>query len=473
MKTVRDIIQSNEDKGQIIVLVAISLVVIMALAALAIDVGIAYGIKAKLNAAVDGAAIAAGHGVKQGTTDGVRIASAQNAAVKFFNANYPTDYMGSTLSSGPTTTAVHNADGSWTITVSARAIPPLFFARAVGWGNTNVRATAETTVRDLDMILVLDTSGSLNTPSGTFGTLKTAAVNFINRFQEGDGGDRVGLVTFASGAVLNVAINKDATRGFSKTTVINAINALPNPTSGATASAEGMRRAQVELDAIPSELRSSLRVIVFFSDGAPNMVSGTFCNNNSAVCSGSSVRRGDLYSETSSGGAPWRFYTRTARDSQQSDADYISVLPTNNFDSTLTWSDTLAEAVPLASYRVPPQRTFDMSGVYITNNRCNVNKAARNMVENVANSVRSGSGTNAATIHSLGLGGALNNLEIGFCGYSINERGANIMKRLANTSDSDTYNSAQPSGIYAYAANASQLNSAFQAIANQILRLSK
>ncbi len=60
------------------------------------------------------------------------------------------------------------------------------------------------------------------------------------------------------------------------------------------------------------------------------------------------------------------------------------------------------------------------------------------MVENVANSVRSGSGTNAATIHSLGLGDALNNLEIGFCGYRINERGANIMKRLANTTDSDT-----------------------------------
>ncbi len=215
MKTLHKIIQSSKNKGQIIVLVAISLIII-ALAALAIDVGIAYSIKAKLNAAVDGAALAAGRGVKQGASDGMRIANAQNAAVKFFNANYPTGYMGSTLSSGPTTTAVHNVDGSWTITVSARAIPPLFFARAVGWGNTNVRALAETTVRDLDMILVLDTSGSLNTPSGTFATLKTAAVNFINRFQEGDGGDRIGLVTFASGAVLNVAINKDATRGFNK-----------------------------------------------------------------------------------------------------------------------------------------------------------------------------------------------------------------------------------------------------------------
>ena len=108
-----------------------------------------------------------------------------------------------------------------------------------------------------------------------------------------------------------------------------------------------------------------------------------------------------------------------------------------------------------------------------TNTRCNVNKAARNMVENVANSARSGTGTNAISVYTLGLGAALNNLEINFCGYGPAERGASILKRLANTTDSDTYNSAQPSGIYAYAATASELNRAFQEIANQILRISK
>lgn len=464
MKKIYEIAHA-EEKGQIIVLVAIALVVFFALAALAIDVGISYTVKAKLNSAVDGAALAAGRAVKQGTSDSERENNARNAADKFFTANYPSGYMKSTLSSGPTTNVTHNTDGSWTISVTARAIPPLYFARAVGWSTLNVRANAETTVRDLDMILVLDTSGSLNTPTGTFGALKTAAMAFIDRFQDGNGGDRIGLVTFASGAVLNVPINKDATRGFNKATINAAIAGLADPTSGATDSEEGMRRAQVDLDAIPVALRSSLRVIVFFSDGAPNMVSGTFNN-------GGTTRRGDIYSETTSGGPPYRFFTRTSRDTQQSNADYISYLPNNDFDSLLPWCDTLAETVPLASYR--SQRTFTMSGGNIVNTRCNVNKAARNMVENVANNIRSGSGTNAATIHTLGLGGALNDLEITFCGYlSSEERGANILKRLANTADSDTHNSAQPTGIYAYAADASQLDSAFQAIANQILRLSK
>ena len=148
MKNIHEILQSK-NKGQTIVLVAISLVIIFALAALAIDVGISYNIKTKLNAAVDGAALAAGRAVKQGTSDSERENNARNAAAEFFSANYPSGYMKSTVSSGPTTNVVHNTDGSWSISVSANAIPPLYFARAVGWNTMNVHALAETTVRDL------------------------------------------------------------------------------------------------------------------------------------------------------------------------------------------------------------------------------------------------------------------------------------------------------------------------------------
>ncbi len=467
MMKLQKIAITMQNKGQVLVLVAVSLVVLLALAALATDVGIAYSIKAKLNAAVDGAAIAAGRGVKQGLTDPQRIANAQTAATTFFNSNYPTGYMGSTLASGPTTTAVHNADGSWTINVEARANPPRFFARALsllqgGWGQMTVRASAETTVRDLDLILVLDCSGSLGpptSPSTTFPQLKSAAINFVNRFDDGPGGDRVGLVTFSSGAVLDVAIDKTAARGFNKTTVTNAINALS--VGGATASAEGMRRAKVELDEIPANLRSSLRVIVFFSDGAPNMVSGTFCNNGAQTCSGSAVRRGDLYSDTVSGGPAFAMWDRTARNTSQSNATAISFLPNNDLDLTLPGTGTME----LNGYRplLAP----------ISNTRCNVNRAARNMVENMANLARSGSGTDAITVYSLGLGARLNSLEITFCGYGTNEHGTNILKRLANTSDADTHNTAQPTGLYVFAANAGDLDAAFQTIANQILRITK
>ncbi len=49
-----------------------------------------------------------------------------------------------------------------------------------------------------------------------------------------------------------------------------------------------MRRALAELVDVPANFRSSLRVIVFFSDGAPNTVAGDFNN-------GGTIVRGDLY----------------------------------------------------------------------------------------------------------------------------------------------------------------------------------
>ena len=112
----------------------------------------------------------------------------------------------------------------------------------------------------------------------------------------------------------------------------------------------------------------------------------------------------------------------------------------------------------------------------IRNNKCNVNKAARNMVENVANAARSGIGNDAITIYTLGLGFRLRTLEIppSMCSsYGNEEQGENILKRLANTTDSDTYNSSQPTGLYVFASDESQLSAAFQTIANRILRLSK
>ena len=483
MKTLHKIIQSSKNKGQIIVLVAISLIIIFALAALAIDVGIAYSIKAKLNAAVDGAALAAGRGVKQGASDAIRIANAQTAAGKFFNANYPTGYMRSTLSSGPTTTAVHNTDGSWTVTVTARAIPPLFFARAVGWGNINVRALAETSVRDLDMILVLDTSGSMADADPAdplhrraIDLLAPAAWNFINRFEAANGGDRIGVITFASGAVVNLAIDKTDTRGFNKQAIRNLLCKSSNfnavcvnnlPASGSTASGEAMRRALTDLNLVPSSKRSSLRIIVFFSDGAPNDVGGTF-NSGSVI--------GDLYSEAdfppsyvSNTDRATRVYSIDQRDS--SPRSYtINTLPTSMNYSIISGLPYVNETRTVNLASDTSVRTLPN----YNNTQCNVNRAARNMVENVANTARSGTGTTAVTIHSLGLGQRLKTLEASHCnGYGTNEWGENILKRIANASDASPRNPNQPTGLYVYAQNASELDNAFQAIANQILRLSK
>jgi hypothetical protein len=77
------------------------------------------------------------------------------------------------------------------------------------------------------------------------------------------------------------------------------------------------------------------------------------------------------------------------------------------------------------------------------------------------------------------LGAAVNTLEINFCAYvsggDASEAGSSLLKRLSNTIDSglNSYNPAQPTGLYVWAENAVDLDNAFTSIASEILRLSR
>jgi len=441
-------------RGQILVLVAFSLLVLMGLVGLAIDSGLAYGVKAKLASAVDAASIAGARALAEGVDDNARITAARSAAKDYYAANFPAVFLGAARV--PLTdemiAAVHDATGYWTITVNGSALMPVTFMRLLGFSDFPVSAMGQSIRRDLDIILVLDTSGSLASPSSTFPALKAAAINFVNKFNAGSNGDRVGVVSFASGAVVSVPIVKDGTRGFNRTQVINAINALT--VSGSTASAEGLRLALNDINGVPAINRSSLRMIVFFSDGAPNNVPATFSNSGTPVT-------GDLYSETSSPGTSkaTRIFRNDQRDTQLGTYSNITTLPTTGFAVTGLGN------INLASYN--NRRT--LSGSPTTNTRCNVNKAARNMAENIANTARS----QVVKIHSIALGAAVNTLEITFCSYTSSELGSNVMKRLSNTSDSDAFNAMQPTGLYVWAENAVDLDNAFTSIASEILRLSQ
>ena len=195
---------AKRSEGQVLILTAFVLLVLVALCALAIDLGMAYAVKAKLNSAVDAAALEAGRSVKNGADDSTRMQNATLAANSFFAANFPAGIMGSTSRAFSIDKLESNA-GTWTIDVSASAVAPVFFGRIFNRPIT-VFSSAEATIKTLDMMIVLDCSGSLDppySPSGTFADLKSAAINFVNGFQDGSGGDRIGLVTFASGAVLN------------------------------------------------------------------------------------------------------------------------------------------------------------------------------------------------------------------------------------------------------------------------------
>ncbi|MCL4745312.1 MAG: VWA domain-containing protein [Burkholderiaceae bacterium] len=466
----REVRGARRQRGQIVILVGLTLVVLVGIVGLALDSGRGYGVKAKLNAAVDAGSIAAARAIAVGTSDSERIANAQAAAQRYFDLNFPADYQGA-VRPIPTMQALRDPiSRRWTVTVSASAAMPTTFARVLGRTELDVFATGTAVRRQLDVMMVLDTSGSLEpptSPAGTFDALKAAAVNgFVNKFSPDD--DRIGLVSFSSGAVIDLPIRKapppaDA-RGFNKTALVNAVNALT--AAGATASAEGVRRAVDELDAIPAGLRSDLRVILFFSDGAPNIVSGTFPRQ------GGGNLTGNLYSEADANGQPASYWIGQICNSYGTRPCRVWDENTRNtYDGLYNLTGLPANGqggIPLASYRA--SRTLTAGAPAHANSLCNVNKAARNMVENIANTGRGAAAP--IYVYSIGLGARLNSNELASdCGYGPSEYGSNILKRLANTGDSDTYNAAQPKGLYCFAATAADLDRCFSAIASEVLRL--
>lgn len=128
------------------------------------------------------------------------------------------------------------------------------------------------TSQPLDIVLVLDTSGSMSGSKMT--NLKNAANSFIdataenNRGLEQDQQTRLAIVQFASGAntrqQLNYVTDQNAQQYKS---TINGFRA-----SGATYAEEGLQRAQSVLD---SGGRADVQqIVIFFTDGEPNHQNG-------------------------------------------------------------------------------------------------------------------------------------------------------------------------------------------------------
>lgn len=139
--------------------------------------------------------------------------------------------------------------------------------------------TTVTTKQPLDIILVLDQSGSMadNFGSGTNWTRKQTALknsvdNFIDAIyadstelngQEGDVEHRLGIVTYGSGSSV-LAEFGSVESGYD--TYVNSVSGLPNSPSGATNTNAGMETAN---NMLPAQVSGRKSVVVLFTDGVP------------------------------------------------------------------------------------------------------------------------------------------------------------------------------------------------------------
>jgi Flp pilus assembly protein TadG len=443
----------RRDRGQILVMTALLLLVLVGGIGLALDSGVGYLIKARLNSAVDAAGVAAARAVSIGANQDEQAANARVAAIEFFNANYPANYWYSTATLNDP--GITFAQGKVTIDISASASVPVHFMQVMGFDLLNVGAQAQVVRKDLDMAFVVDTTASM---ASVGPAVRSAAVSFLGHFSPTT--DRVALIHFSHGAVVDVPIKADQSRGFDRPTMTARINALAF--NGNTNFAEGMWHARDQLQNKISPInRSSLRVIVFFSDGAPNTFASRFTFNPASYCTQTgAIQTSEPDPGTANG--LWAF-------DRQSTALTGNCYPGNNIIARLAGNGMPAwyNAHNLADQEFAVV-TNAPRVVTATPNANNVNNASRNLPEAMAARARE----EGIYIFTLGLGDNVHS-STGSPGYKTT--GETLLKCMANTTDSlaRCRNPNRPTGMYCWAATENDLKPCFSKLASEIMRITR
>jgi Flp pilus assembly protein TadG len=467
----------GREDGFTLVYMAATLTVMLLASGLAVDSGRAYVVKAQLSKAVDGAALAAARSLNTGNP--------QAEAVRVFQQNFPTGWFGTTggdpsAAAGFFSSAVDAPNGVNIVTVTATTVLPTTFMKLGNFDSVTVSATGQATRRMVDLSLVIDVSSSIG-PAWT--AVRDAAREFIGSFDAN--GDRVALMTFSDGA--KVLDQMPSSRGFNKTQVVNDVpSTLPG---GSTAMVEGLYHGWDELRAVPAGTQSGLRIIVLFTDGASNSVPGVYDATGAAKGLRTydfPANAGDTHGQTwdsphitglydtLSGAQTGAVDVQTPWNSTTTVAAY-PLLPTQSFDSH--GRAGTPTAFPLQSStlfvngrrqdQVRPLRHPNAAGRFPTE-VFNINNAARNLVEIVANAARNDTGDYKIRIFTIGMG-QLVPLALG----TVPESSESMLKRIANDISSPDFNSTQLQGQYYYAQTAEDVGPAFQNIQAQIIRLSK
>jgi Putative Flp pilus-assembly TadE/G-like/von Willebrand factor type A domain len=286
----------GNESGQVIVLFAVALVVLLGMAALAIDVGYAYYAKRSLQASADAAALAGAASLPDGSVASSTAYQYGGAdGGKNENANVPP------VTTKVTTRCVSVAPCNPVnaILVEQSTVVPTRFAKLLGIDqfNISVKATACSPcgAKPLDIMLVLDRTGSMCQDSN--GNTQPSCPDLVNAKQGvrdfiafmDPTIDRIGLAVFPPAASQSARCNTPDQDDYDSTSapyviaplasdfkignnlntssrLVSTLNCLKG--NGSTAYATAIEKAQAELDLRGRSTADD--IIVFFSDGAAN-----------------------------------------------------------------------------------------------------------------------------------------------------------------------------------------------------------
>jgi Mg-chelatase subunit ChlD len=436
---------------------------------LAIDVGLMYLAQSRLSAASDAAAIAGAGALSRGSDDATQRANAVATANSYFYANFPSGFLEST-NLQVSTVAATDATHLRSITTTASVTMPVIFLGMLHVASPTISVTSKSTRRDINIIVVMDRSGSLatsyNGQPAACSPLKAAAVNFVDQFAETR--DNVGLITFATSSNIDYA---PATTF--KTTVEGYLNAVN--CTGATSSAQALWQGYDQL--VKLNQGGALNAILFFTDGRPTAVTEDFPVIGNCARTGSNPKRGVLtlgYSNNVPSSAMGLYnWIAPGKPPLSSDLTVISdktncaySTDQSNVSSDVSYAPTTdiwGNSLTATGYK---SVTTSGSGLNVANAQ-NVENFSTNAADDAALRIRRGDpdplqanqSLSGVVIYCIGYGGDVDGV---------------LLQRIAND-PTLTPNpvAAGNNGRYYNAPTTSDLNQAFMQVASEMLRIAQ
>jgi Flp pilus assembly protein TadG len=466
------------ERGIVLVLYALMMLfIIVPVVGLAIDAGIMYMIKGKLQTAVDGAALGAARSLAANVILADQESNASAAGIANYHANFPDTWMGVTPINDPTVDWSQSTTSTAVVQVTGTVAAPTWFMRLLGFNSVNVSATSTATRRNLNVILVVDRSESLqdemNCP-----ILKADAESFVtSSFVEGR--DQVGLVTFGTSYnydfPLNTTFKTALTTDLSNLTCTGFTNAAAGFTTGFNA-----------LLANTTNNQFALNVIVFFTDGEPNtMTFGVGGTSPLTVKSGSGCTPTTAFSGVIAGDVTygvWGGVYKWTNSGIPVSSDFTLVpTPTGcSFDSgtnptngTAKFGTDIAQLPSTDAFGDALTTTWATNGsfpysVSLTGSSWytlqNLENAGINALDNAAQNARvaAAAANMPYVVYTIGLNPTVYG--------TVNQA---LLQRMANDPASPVYSSTYTPGKFYYVPSSGQLSQAFAAIASDILRIAQ
>jgi Flp pilus assembly protein TadG len=471
-------IHLSRERGMAVMLTALMLTFIIPLVGLAIDGSMLYAVKARMSTASDAAALAAARSLSVGRDFSEQAAEAEETARRFFDANFPPGAM-NTANRSVTVQVAESSYRTRTVTVGVQLDSPLYFMRILGASNSTIKAEGKASRRDVNVMLVLDRSGSLD-EAGACDDLRAASTDFTEQFAATR--DKVGLLTYGGGFKVDYAPNVNFKSGSSNVlTKIAAINCT-GWTNSAAALWEGYQRI------VALGEPGALNVILFFTDGMPNTMvldlpvkteytsysptglstcRDSMGRSNSHYLWNPQPKRGTVSGDAATSPEGIRKWDAgsipVSSDPGDIDDKAGCYFDANRQDiekdiahlpATDIWGNSLSGYKTVSRYGSGPY-----AGEIKVSSGTTMANAAANALDSAASRIRGDTNLNPV-IFSIGLGGAGAAEDI-------------LLQRVSNDPASPIFNTSRPEGLYVYAPSAAELNQAFSRIASEILRLSR